>query len=135
VILTDQQGLYSADPRKDPDAIFINFETAGNPALEKMAGGAGSNVGTGGMLTKILAAKRAAKSGAHTIIASGREPNVLVTIKCGRGDRHAPKSRANENCGQKTMAGRPFAFRWATGIGCRGGQCLTKEGKSYWQLA
>ena len=83
VILTDQQGLYSADPRKDKTAQFINFETAGNLELEKMAGGAGSNVGTGGMLTKILAAKRAAKSGAHTIIASGREPDVLLRLSKG----------------------------------------------------
>lgn len=83
VILTDQQGLYSADPRKDSNAQFIHFETAGNPALEQMAGGAGSNVGTGGMLTKILAAKRAANSGAHTIIASGREPDVLLRLGAG----------------------------------------------------
>ena len=83
VILTDQQGLYSSDPRKDKDAKFINFETAGNVALEQMAGGAGSNVGTGGMLTKILAAKRAANSGAHTIIASGRERDVLLRLANG----------------------------------------------------
>jgi len=83
VILTDQQGLFSADPRKDEAAQFINFETAGNLELEKMAGGAGSNLGTGGMLTKILAAKRAAKSGAHTIIASGREPDVLLRLNAG----------------------------------------------------
>lgn len=83
VILTDQQGLYSADPRKDKDAKFINFETAGNVELEKMAGGAGSNVGTGGMLTKILAAKRAASSGAHTVIASGRESDVLIRLSNG----------------------------------------------------
>ena len=83
VILTDQQGLFSADPRKNKDAKFINFETAGNLALEKMAGGAGSNVGTGGMLTKILAAKRAANSGAHTIIASGREADVLLRLSAG----------------------------------------------------
>ena len=83
VILTDQQGLFSADPRKDKDAQFINFETAGNLELEKMAGGSGSNVGTGGMLTKILAAKRAAHSGAHTIIASGREHNVLLRLANG----------------------------------------------------
>lgn len=83
VILTDQQGLYSADPRKDPDAVFINFETAGNPDLEQMAGGAGSSVGTGGMLTKVLAAKRAANSGAHTVIASGREQDVLVRLSQG----------------------------------------------------
>lgn len=83
VILTDQQGLYSADPRKDKHAKLINFETAGNLELEQMAGGAGSNVGTGGMLTKILAAKRAASSGAHTIIASGREKDVLIRLNAG----------------------------------------------------
>ncbi len=83
VILTDQQGLYSADPRKDKSAKFINFETAGNEELEQMAGGAGSDVGTGGMLTKILAAKRAANSGAHTVIASGREADVLVRLSNG----------------------------------------------------
>ena len=83
VILTDQQGLFSADPRKYKDAKFINFETAGNVALEQMAGGAGSDVGTGGMLTKILAAKRAAHSGAHTIVASGREKDVLIRLCAG----------------------------------------------------
>lgn len=83
VILTDQQGLYSADPRKEKDAKFISFETAGNLALEQMAGGAGSSVGTGGMLTKILAAKRAANSGAHTVIASGREADVLIRLSAG----------------------------------------------------
>jgi glutamate 5-kinase len=83
VILTDQQGLFSADPRKDKDAKFINFETAGNVELEQMAGGAGSDVGTGGMLTKILAAKRAANSGAHTVIASGREADVLLRLANG----------------------------------------------------
>lgn len=83
VILTDQSGLYSADPRKDPDAQFIHQAVAGTPALEDMAGGAGSSVGTGGMLTKILAAKRAARSGAHTIIASGRENQVLVRLANG----------------------------------------------------
>lgn len=83
VILTDQQGLYSADPRKDPNAQFVQHATAGDLALEQMAGGAGSSVGTGGMLTKILAAKRAARSGAHTVIASGRETNVLVRLSAG----------------------------------------------------
>jgi glutamate 5-kinase len=83
VILTDQQGLYSADPRKDPNAQFVQHAIAGDLALEQMAGGAGSSVGTGGMLTKILAAKRAARSGAHTVIASGREHNVLVRLSAG----------------------------------------------------
>lgn len=83
VILTDQQGLFSADPREDKDATLINCETAGNPALEEIASSAGSHVGTGGMLTKVLAAKRAAKSGAHTIIASGREQGVLMRLNQG----------------------------------------------------
>ncbi|MGC4059667.1 MAG: glutamate 5-kinase [Aquabacterium sp.] len=83
VILTDQQGLYSADPRKDPAARFIDVCTAGDPSLEQMAGGAGSRVGTGGMITKVLAAKRAAGSGASTVIAWGREPDVLVRLSQG----------------------------------------------------
>ena len=83
VILTDQQGLFSADPRKDPNATLISQAQAGDPELEKMAGGAGSDIGRGGMLTKILAAKRAARSGAHTVIAWGREHNALVRLAQG----------------------------------------------------
>jgi glutamate 5-kinase len=83
IILTDQPGLYTADPRKDPAAILVEEATAGDPELEKMAGGAGSAIGRGGMLTKILAAKRAARSGAHTVIASGREDKVLVRLAAG----------------------------------------------------
>ena len=83
VILTDQRGLYSADPRHDPDARFIAQAEAGDPALEQMAGGAGSSIGRGGMLTKILAAKRAAGSGASTVIAWGREPDVLLRLAAG----------------------------------------------------
>lgn len=83
VILTDQAGLYSADPRKHPDAEFISLAQAGDPALEAMAGGSGSSIGTGGMLTKVLAAKRAANSGGHTVIASGRESNVLLRLSEG----------------------------------------------------
>jgi glutamate 5-kinase len=83
VILTDQQGLFSADPRKDPAATLIQLAQAGDPELERMAGGAGSKVGTGGMLTKITAAKRAARSGAATVIASGREPDVLTRLAAG----------------------------------------------------
>ena len=83
VILTDQPGLYSADPRKNKDATFIQHAVAGDAELEQMAGGAGSSIGSGGMLTKVLAAKRAARSGAHTVIASGREQDVLVRLAAG----------------------------------------------------
>ncbi len=83
VILTDQPGLYSADPRRDPQARFIHEARAGDPALEGMAGGAGSHIGRGGMITKVLAAKRAAGSGASTVIAWGREPEVLLRLAAG----------------------------------------------------
>jgi glutamate 5-kinase len=83
VILTDQAGLYSADPRHDPSARLVCSATAGDPALESMAGGAGSDLARGGMLTKVLAAKRAARSGAHTVIASGREVDVLLRLAAG----------------------------------------------------
>ena len=80
VILTDQKGLFTADPRNEPTAQFIHEAKAGDPALEAMAGGAGSSIGRGGMITKILAAKRAAGSGASTVIAYGRERDALVRL-------------------------------------------------------
>ena len=83
IILTDQKGLFTADPRKNPEAQFVHEAKAGDLALEAMAGGAGSGIGRGGMLTKILAAKRAATSGAHTVIAWGREDRVLTRLAAG----------------------------------------------------
>lgn len=83
IILTDQRGLYTADPRSDPSAQFVHQGRAGDPALERMAGGAGSGIGTGGMLTKVVAARRAARSGASTVIAWGREPNALLRLMAG----------------------------------------------------
>jgi glutamate 5-kinase len=83
IILTDQKGLYNADPRSNPTAEFVHVGQAGDPALEAMAGGAGSSIGRGGMITKILAAKRAAGSGASTVIAWGSEPEVLVRLSQG----------------------------------------------------
>jgi len=83
VILTDQKGLYSADPRRNADARLIDRAQAGAPELEQMAGGAGSTVGKGGMITKVLAAKRAASSGASTVIAWGGEPDVLIRLAAG----------------------------------------------------
>ena len=83
IILTDQKGLYTADPRKDPAATFVHEAKAGDASLEAMAGGAGSSIGRGGMITKILAAKRAAGSGASTVIAWGREPQALIRLTQG----------------------------------------------------
>jgi len=83
VLLTDQPGLYTADPRKDPAATLVTEATAGDPKLEAMAGGAGSALARGGMLTKVLAAKRAARSGASTVIACGRDDRVLTRLAAG----------------------------------------------------
>jgi len=83
VILTDQQGLYEADPRINPKANLIQEADAGDPYLEAMAGKAGGNLGRGGMFTKIRAAKLAARSGTATLIASGRVPSVLSKIAAG----------------------------------------------------
>jgi len=83
VILTDQSGLYDADPRGNPKAKLIGTAKAGDPALPKMAGPSGTAIGSGGMLTKVLAAEKAARSGASTLIASGREHNVLLRAFSG----------------------------------------------------
>ncbi|MFZ2855325.1 MAG: glutamate 5-kinase [Rhodocyclaceae bacterium] len=83
IILTDQEGLFTADPRKDASATLIAEARAGDPALEAMAGGAGTQYGRGGMITKVVAAKRAARSGAHTVIASGREADIMPRLARG----------------------------------------------------
>ena len=83
IILTDQQGLFTGDPRTVPDASLIARATAGDPSLERISGGAGSAIAKGGMLTKVLAAKRAARSGASTVIASGHEKDVLLRLAKG----------------------------------------------------
>jgi len=82
VILTDQKGLHEADPRTQADAPLIAEAMADDNRLLAMAGGSGS-LGRGGMITKITAARLAARSGARTIIASGREPDVLTRLAQG----------------------------------------------------
>src|SRR5690349_5667078 len=85
VILTDQAGLYDADPRRHPGAQLVQEADAGDPRLDAMAGGSASDIAKGGMATKLQAAQRAARSGAHTVIASGREPDVLLRLAAGDG--------------------------------------------------
>lgn len=78
IILTDQKGLFTADPRRDPCATLIAEGRADDPGYEAMASGAGSGISKGGMITKVRAAQRAARSGAHTVIVSGRESEALL---------------------------------------------------------
>lgn len=82
VILTDQAGLYDTDPRENPAAALIETGRAGDPALGLMAG-PGSALGRGGMVTKLAAAEKAARSGAATVICSGREDDVLARLRAG----------------------------------------------------
>lgn len=84
IILTDQKGLFTADPRNSPDATLIAEGRADDRSFETMAGGAGSGISRGGMITKVRAARRAARSGAHTVIASGHEADALLAV--ARGD-------------------------------------------------
>lgn len=83
IILTDQQGVYTCDPRLDPSATLIHEGHAEDPYFVSIAGGAGSSISRGGMLTKVKAAQRAARSGAHTLIVSGRETAALIRAASG----------------------------------------------------
>ena len=100
IIFTDQAGLYNRDPRNDPAATLIPEVSANDPGLEAMAGGVGSSIALGGMLTKVLAARRAARSGAHTVVASGHEKDALVRL--ARGERLGTRFIAD----QPTLAAR-----------------------------
>lgn len=130
VILTDQRGLFNADPRKDPSAQLVREAMAGDPALEAMAGGAGSSIGRGGMLTKILAARRAASSGAHTVIAWGREPEVLTRMAQGEAVGTELRAQTGKlNARKQWMADHlQTAGRFVLDMGAI--EKLTRDGKS-----
>ena len=130
VILTDQHGLFSADPRKDPDAYLITQGIAGDPALEAMAGGAGSSLGRGGMLTKILAAKRAAKSGAHTIIAWGRDSDVLSRLAQGEAIGTELRAQTGQLTARKQWMADHLHTAGAVVLDAGAVQKLRQEGKS-----
>ena len=130
VILTDQRGLYATDPRQDPAARFIEVATAGDPALERMAGGAGSSIGRGGMITKVLAAKRAARSGAGTVIAWGREPDVLVRLAGGESIGTALLAATPKLAARKQWMADHLQLRGSVTIDTGAMQKLRDEGKS-----
>ena len=130
VILTDQKGLYSADPRKDPAARFIEVAAAGDVALEQMAGGSGSSLGKGGMITKVLAAKRAAGSGASTVIAWGREPDVLLRLARGEAIGTALVSTTPKLAARKQWMADHLQLRGAVTVDDGAVAKLLAEGKS-----
>ena len=130
VILTDQKGLYTADPRRDPAAQFVHEANAGDPALEAMAGGAGSSIGKGGMITKILAAKRAAGSGASTVIAWGREPDVLVRLVDGQALGTLLVAQTQKKQARKQWMADHLQLRGAVTVDAGAAAKLREEGKS-----
>ena len=130
IILTDQKGLYTADPRKNPEAQFVHEAKAGDPALEAMAGGAGTGIGSGGMLTKIVAAKRAAKSGAHTVIAWGREDNVLVRLANGEAIGTQLLAQTGHLTARKQWMADHLKTAGKVVLDAGAVQKLTREGKS-----
>ena len=130
IILTDQKGLYTADPRRDPAAQFVHEARAGDLALEAMAGGAGSSIGRGGMLTKILAAKRAAGSGASTAIAWGREPDVLLRLSQGEAIGTLLVAQTGKTQARKQWMADHLQLRGAVTVDAGAAQKLQTEGKS-----
>jgi glutamate 5-kinase len=130
VILTDQKGLYTADPRKDASARFVHEAQAGDPALEAMAGGAGSSIGKGGMITKILAAKRAAGSGASTVIAWGREPNALIRLTQGEALGTLLVAQTGKNQARKQWIADHLQLRGAVTVDAGAAVKVRDEGKS-----
>ena len=130
IILTDQSGLFTADPRKDSSATLVQRGQAEDPAIEAMAGGAGSALGKGGMLTKILAAKRAAKSGAATIIASGREPRVLERLAAGEAIGTELVSSVNALAARKQWLLDHLQFKGHVVVDAGAARMLTAGGAS-----
>ena len=130
VILTDQKGLYTADPRRDATAQFVHEARAGDPALEDMAGGAGSSIGKGGMITKILAAKRAAGSGASTVIAWGREHDVLLRLAHGEPIGTLLVAQTAKTQARKQWMADHLQLRGAVTVDEGAAAKLRREGKS-----
>jgi glutamate 5-kinase len=130
VILTDQRGLYSADPRNNPEARFIDEAPAGTPELEQMAGGAGSSIGRGGMITKVLAAKRAAGSGASTVIAWGRETDVLLRLAAGEAIGTALTASTAKLAARKQWMADHLQLRGSVVVDDGAATKLRDEGKS-----
>lgn len=130
IILTDQKGLFTADPRKDLSAQFVHEGKAGDAALEAMAGGAGSSIGSGGMITKILAAKRAAGSGASTVIAWGREPQVLLRLAQGEAIGTLLVAQTHKNQARKQWMADHLQMRGAVSVDAGAVNKVRDEGKS-----
>jgi len=134
VILTDQQGMFDADPRSNPDAQLISEVAADDASLMAMAGDGGS-LGRGGMITKVRAAKLAARSGAHTVIAGGRIERVLPRLYAGEAvgtllvaKQQPQTARKRWLSGQLQVKGRLVVDEGAARVLCQQGRSLLAVG-------
>jgi len=134
VVLTDQAGFYTRDPRVDPAAELVREARAGDPTLDAMAG-EGGTYGRGGMRTKLEAARLAARSGTTTVIASGRDPSVLARLHAGEpvGTRLSPgqaplAARKRWLAGQLKVRGRLTLDDGAVRVLCQSGRSLLPVG-------
>jgi glutamate 5-kinase len=130
VILTDQPGLFTADPRRDPGARLLPRVVAGDPALESMAGGAGSSIGRGGMITKVIAARRAAQSGASTVVCSGREPDALIRLARGEPLGTEFVAQTPRLAARKQWLAGQVQLRGAVSVDAGAVRALRDDGKS-----
>ncbi len=134
LILTDQPGLFTADPRHNRDASLITQVTQISPETYALAGGVGSHLGTGGMVTKIQAAQLASRSGVTTIIAAGGEPDVLVRLLNGEeiGTRFAAQATHLESRKRWLVMDKPNGIvqvdAGAARALCKGGASLLPVG-------
>ena len=129
VILTDQEGIMSADPRTHADATLIEYALANSPELEAVAGSGGA-WGRGGMRTKLRAARLAARSATTTIIASGHAPNVLRDIAAGRPVGTLLYSNNEKVSARKQWLGGTIHARGSLRLDQGACRALCEQGKS-----
>jgi len=130
ILLTDQDGLFSSDPREDGDAKLIHHGYADDKSLDDLASGTKSEIGTGGMTTKILAARRAALRGTHTIIASGKRDNILVDLSNNENIGTFLQSREVKLVARKKWLDDNLKSNGKIFIDYAAEKVLTHEGKS-----
>lgn len=130
VILTDQHGLFDKDPRSNPDATLVNLGQAGDESLDLLAGGSAGSLGRGGMITKLRAAKLAARSGANTVIASGRSANVLPRLLTGENIGTLLVAASEPIAARKQWLAGQLQLRGTLELDAGAVQVIQQQGKS-----
>jgi glutamate 5-kinase len=130
VILTDQSGLFEQDPRQYANALLIEEAQAGDARLDVFAGGGTGCMGRGGMKTKLKAARIAARSGAHTVIAGGHQAGVLQDIAAGKSVGSWLKAEQRPLAARKRWLGSHLQIRGILHLDAGAAQVVTQSGRS-----